>query len=97
MEITWKITNLQRRASDGFVQSADWRCTAVDGEYSASGYSFCEWKDGVPSIPYDQLTEAQVLNWIWSSGEANKESVEAAMISQIEAQKKPLKISGLPW
>lgn len=96
MEITWKINTLDRRASDGFVTTAHWIATAVDGDYTASVYSTCGWSEGTPEIPYESLTEAQVLSWVWANG-VDKEATEAALTTQIETQKNPPVLNGLPW
>lgn len=94
--ITWTISTLDRRTSDGFVKTAHWQCTAVDGDFSASVYSTCSWSEGTPTIPYENVTEAQVLNWIWASG-VDKQTTEDAVNAQIEAQKNPVQASGTPW
>lgn len=96
MIYNWKISQLDRRTSDGFVTTAHWRCDAVDGEFSASVYATCGWPEGTPEVPYDSLTEAQVLAWIWASG-VDKEATEATLNAQIEAQKNPVLASGTPW
>ncbi len=96
MNITWTISNLDRRTSDGFVTTAHWTATAVDGEHSASIYATCGWSEGSPSVPYDNLTEQAVLEWCWASG-VDKEATEAALASNIEAQKNPVQASGTPW
>lgn len=96
MEITWKINTLERRSSDGFVQTAHWIATAVDGEYTASVYSTCGWSEGEPTIPYESLDEAKVLSWVWANG-VDKQATEAALAAQIEAQKNPPVVSGTPW
>lgn len=93
--ITWTVTNTDRLTSDGFITTAHWTASAVDGEYSASIYSTCSWT-GTPSIPYAQVTEQEVLNWCWSSG-ADKEATEAALAAQIELQKNPVTATGVPW
>lgn len=96
MNITWTISNLDRRTSDGFVTTAHWTASAVDGEHSASIYATCGWSEGSPSVPYDNLTEQAVLEWCWASG-VDKEATEAALAAQIEAQKNPVQASGTPW
>lgn len=96
MTITWKISQLDRQTSDGFITTAHWTATAVDGEYSASIYSTCSWQAGTPSIPYDQVTEQEVLNWCWASG-VSKEATETALAAQINLQKNPVSATGLPW
>lgn len=94
--ITWKINNLDRRTADGFVTTAHWIATAVDGEHSASIYATCSWSEGKPTVPYASLTEKQVLDWCFASG-VDKAAVEQALADQIAAQKNPPAASGLPW
>jgi hypothetical protein len=93
-QVTWKITNLDRQTSDGFVTTAHWTASAVDGDYSASIYNTASF-EGSPVVSYDSLTEADVLAWVWTS--VDKDVVEAALEAQIEAQKNPVKATGLPW
>ena len=61
MTTTWKITQLDRQTSDGFITTAHWTCTAVDGDYTASAYSTCGFEAATPAIPYASVTEAEVL------------------------------------
>ena len=96
MEITWKVTQCDRLTSDGFITTAHWTASAVDGEYSASIYSTCSWAPGTPSIPYAQVTEQEVLNWCWSSG-VDKDATEAALAENIALQKNPVVETGVPW
>ena len=95
MQITWTISQLDRRTSDGFVTTAHWRCTAVDGDFSASIYATCGWSEGQPVTPYASLTQETVLGWVWDS--IDKDATEAAVTAQIEAQKNPVQASGTPW
>lgn len=96
MTTTWKITSLDRKTSDGFVTTAHWTATAVDGEHTASIYSTCSWADGTPAIPYANLTEATVLGWIWANG-VDKTATEAALTAQIANKKAPVTGHGVPW
>jgi hypothetical protein len=95
MTTTWTISQLDRKTADGFVTTAHWQATAVDGEYTASIYSTCSWADGTVNTPYDQLTQETVLGWVWES--VDKTATEAALAAQIEAQKNPVTASGTPW
>lgn len=95
MNIQWKISQLDRRTSDGFVTTAHWQCTGVDGDFSGSVYATCGWPEGAPEVPYDSLTEAAVLAWVWQS--VDKEATEAAVAAQIAEQKAPKVAAGLPW
>ena len=94
--ITWNISQLDRQTSDGFVTTAHWQCSAVDGEHSASVYATCSWSDGTPTIPYANLTKETVLGWIWANG-VDKDATEAALAAQIELQKNPVTAVGVPW
>ena len=96
MTTTWTISNLDHQTSDGFVTTAHWRATAVDGEHSASVYATCSWSDGAPTVAYADLTEATVLGWIWASG-VDKDATEAALAAQIELKKNPVQATGVPW
>jgi hypothetical protein len=92
---TWKISTLDREVSNGFVTTAHWNCTAVDGEHSASCYATVSWAEGTPTVPYANLTEATVLGWVWES--VDKAATEASLAAQIELLKNPVKATGTPW
>lgn len=94
MTIKWTVSQLDRKTVDGFVTTAHWQCTAVDGDYSASVYASCGFS-GELSIPYDSLTEETVLSWVWE--QVDKEATEASVLAQIEAQKNPVSATGVPW
>lgn len=96
MNITWTITQCDRLTSDGFITTAHWTCSAVDGDYSASSYGTCGFAAATPTIPYDQVTEAEVLGWCWADG-VDKDAVEAALATSIDLQKNPVTAAGVPW
>lgn len=98
METTWSISLLERNLPDNGVVTAHWRVTAVDGDYSASAYGtagFTPDPTDPAFIPYENLTEAEVLSWVW--GGVDKAETEANLAAQIEADKNPTQASGLPW
>jgi len=96
MTTTWTISNLDRQTSDGFVYQVHWQATAVDGEHSASIVNTCSWSDGTPTVDYADLTQEQVLSWVWANG-VDKDATEAALAAQIAEQKAPKTARGLPW
>jgi hypothetical protein len=96
MTTTWTITQTNYETANGFITTAHWTATAVDGDYTASIYSTCSFAPATPSIPYNSVTEQEVLNWCWGNG-VDKDATEAALAAQIEAQKNPVQASGLPW
>jgi len=96
MTTQWKITQTDYQTSDGFINTAHWTATAVDGDYTASIYSTASWQAGTPTIPYASVTEAEVLNWVWANG-VDKQATEDALAAQIALQKAPVTLSGTPW
>ena len=92
----WTITQTDYQTSDKFIFCAHWTATAVDGDYTASSYSTCSWQAGTPTVPYANVTMAEVLQWVWDSG-VSKDATEAALAQQIELQKNPVTAAGVPW
>ena len=95
MTTTWTISTLDRNTANGFVTTAHWRATAVDGDYTASTYATCSWADGTVNTPYADLTQATVLGWVWES--VDKQATEDALATNIALQKNPVQASGTPW
>jgi hypothetical protein len=99
MTITWSIGQMDRNAANGGVTVAHWNVSAVDGDYSASAYGTAGFTPdaSAPDFkPYANLTEAEVLAWVWASG-VDKAAAEASLAQQIAAQKNPVTLNGLPW
>ena len=96
MTTTWKIVQCDRLTADGFITTAHWTCSAVDGDYSASSYGSCGFAAATPAIPYASVTEAEVLDWCWANG-VDKDETEANLAAQIAAQKAPVSATGVPW
>lgn len=112
--ITWRIVQLDRNSADGGVNTAHWRAEAVDGQLSSSLYGaigFTPDPTAAGFTPYEQLTEAQVLEWVWRALAAQKadaeedqqgaymtkEEIEDGLTRHIELQKAPATASGTPW
>lgn len=100
--VTWTIAQLEREVSNGGVIVAHWRAgkTEVVGDqtYSASAYGSCGFTPDPESpdfVPFDQLTEEQVLGWVW--GEVDKDETEAKINQKIEEEKNPKVEAGVPW
>jgi hypothetical protein len=94
----WTVAELELQTDTGGVVTAHWRVNAQDGEYSAGAYGsagFTPDPDAAGFVPYDQLTEADVLAWVW--GSVDKDEMEANLATKIEAQKAPATVTGTPW
>lgn len=95
----WTISTTEYHKADGGIFVAHWRASAVDGDHSASAYGTCGFTPDPESEgfkPYDEVTEAEVLSWVWGSN-VDKEAAEASLEQQIEAQKNPVTATGTPW
>jgi len=100
--MNWQISSLDRTLPDGCVTTAHWRVSKTDGTASGSVYGTISLphKDSHEPdfIPYDQLTEAQVVQWVKDEMGANQVSAyEAAVQGKIDAQVNPTTASGTPW
>ena len=94
----WTIANLERNTDDGGVVVAHWRCTAEDGEYTASSYGTVGFTPDASAdgfISFDALTEADVLGWVYA--EVDQAETEAALDANIAEQKTPATTDGVPW
>ena len=100
--ITWTITAMDCYPhADGqadVVFTVHWTCAGTDGIYNASVYSTCTVPGpGNPFTPYDQLTQQQVLGWIWANG-VDQAATEAAVQTQLDNQINPPVVTpALPW
>jgi hypothetical protein len=92
----WNISETNYETANGFITTAHWQCTAVDGDYTSTIYATCSWADGTPTIPYAQVTMQEVLDWCWASG-VDKTATESALASNIALQKNPVTSTGTPW
>jgi len=101
----WSVQNMTRNDSDGGVISVFWNCLAqnsagpetaaeagkLETTYDASDAAF---------IPYADLTEAKVLQWVWDSEDFDKTEIEANVNEQVEAQivyNATAPVGGVPW
>jgi len=94
----WTVAQLERNLADGGVTICHWRASASDGDYNASSYGpagFTPDPESEDFVAYDDLTEADVLAWVWES--VDKESVEASLQSKIDSDKNPTSATGTPW
>ena len=94
---TWRIANLEREA-DGFVFTAHYTVDASDGIHRTSAYGSVGFERPISLIPYSSLTEDQVLGWVKQKlGDDAINSMEDALIAQLDEQRKPSKMAGIPW
>ncbi len=109
IDITWKVGVLECYPTfsghQDYVFTVHWDCLSYysgtsGGPYNGRTYSCTS----VPLntgefIPYDQLTQVQVLDWVWDViGTGQKESYEESVRQQIHNQINPPVVTPpLPW
>jgi hypothetical protein len=100
---TWTVTAMNCYPQEGgntdVVFTVHWTCSGTDGTYSASVYSTCSVPapSGGSFTPYADLTQEQVLGWIYANG-VDQAATEAAVAHQIANQVNPPVVTpALPW
>jgi hypothetical protein len=99
---TWSVTAMNcypdAEGQSDVVFTVHWTCAGTDGTYNGSVYSTCSVPAPTGSFtPYADLTQDQVLGWIWSSG-VDKDATESAVAQQIQNQVNPPVVTpALPW
>ena len=109
---TWSVSNMTHVDADGGVILAYWSLVAQsdgeDGETATEGGKNRFTYDASSSdyIAYDDLTEADVLGWIWEQNKEGDETaaeykarIEAERTAKVQAQidRKAAQSTGVPW
>ncbi len=104
---TWAIAQLEHETADGFVFTAHWTVSAVSdvvkpGEegffYSAEAYGSVSFQRPDNLIPYESLTESDVIGWVKEEfGKEGVAELEATLVANVESQIHPTSESGVPW
>jgi hypothetical protein len=103
---TWAVTALYTETIDGhqdYVVIANYDVVGVDGTYSASLTNIARFstESVTPFIPYQDLTEAIVLQWIIDElGNDGVVNLQACIQGQIDSQINPPVVpvnTPLPW
>ena len=97
---TTTITNMYTIPTPtGYVVNVLYKVTGVDGTYTAEIDGNCQFtpEQGATVVPYDQLTQAQVIGWIPENQIA---SAQACVQGQLESLANPPvspALQALPW
>ncbi len=99
---TWTVTAMdcypQEDGHTDVVFNVHWTCSGTDGTYNGSVYSTCAVPVSTEDfIPYPDLTQDDVLGWIWANG-VDQSATQAAVAQQISNQINPPVVTPpLPW
>jgi hypothetical protein len=102
---TWTVDAMSvlQTPQPDFVVRVQWTCAGVDGGTTAelSGTQGFDDVEGDTFTPYANLTEAEVLAWVWEAmGDNGKENIEASVNGMIQSEiNPPVAPTGepLPW
>lgn len=100
-ELIWNVYDLVRTVPDGVVTKVCCTVSMVDGQYISGGDVSQKVLYKAPTdpefIPFDQLTEAEVIQWVKDQlGQNRIAQIERGLIQAINKQKTET-ASGLPW
>lgn len=96
---TWGISELERETSDGFVFTAHYTINASDDAYSAGAYGSIGFERPESLIPFDDLTEEQVIGWVKTAlgGDEKVSEIQTALQNKLDEKRTPTKATGKPW
>ena len=95
----WKIANLERETATGKVATVHYTVDLTDasGTYNAGAYGSIG-VDGELTVSFKDLTEDTVVRWVLDAlGEEKVQEVRAVLEAQLESQRAPKVVSGVPW
>ena len=94
----WAIANLEHETADGFVYVAHYTISAKNTAYSASAYGSIGFERPDSLIPYSDITEKMVVEWVKDAlTEEKVEQIEEALQAQLDEQAAPTRAAGVPW
>jgi hypothetical protein len=103
--MNWQIEYMKTLPLVGGIQDyvleCGWRCTAQDQGFTGTVYGSVSFAppESLPGTftPFSQLTQDQVLAWVWASG-VDREATEAAVALQLHNLINPPVLQPpLPW
>jgi hypothetical protein len=95
MTTIFTVSTLDRQTENDAVTAVHWVATKTDGEIVASVYSCTNVEVGDSFIPYADLTESIVIEWV--KNKIDLEKIEESLEAQLLEQKEPKLAKGLPW
>jgi len=97
---TTTITNMYTIPTPtGYVVNVLYKVTGVDGTYTADIEGNCQFTpaEGVAIIPYDQLTQAQVIGWIPESTITSAQQCVQGQLNSLANPPVSPSNTPLPW
>lgn len=96
----WSVNSMERDSTNGFVVIVFWSCHAEGGGKSSfygDQTKFTLSPSNKNFIPYENLTEEIVLNWVFVELGNKKETIEKDRIAKVKKQLQATTALGVPW
>lgn len=99
--LIWSIANMICLPEiDGYtdvVVQVTWKCIGTEGTFTAEQYDINVFSfDPVNFTPYSELTQDQVLSWVWLT--VNQTQIEEVVVAQLNNLANPPVVElPLPW
>ena len=105
---TWEVNTLERELADGYVKKVIYRVKGIDGkEEKARATGEVELEKPETLIPYKDLTESKVLEWVKAKLNTEKDQegnpidvvafIEKSLEDEIKLLNTPVTATGKPW
>ena len=96
---TWEVNALERELADGYVKKVIYRVKGIDGsEEKARATGEVDLEKPKTLIPYKDLTESKVLEWVKAKlGTDEVSRVEKMLEDEIALLNTPVEATGIPW
>lgn len=95
---------MEYNIADGGVIVVHWECVAEETvgektfrELVYGSFNLTPEPSSPEFIPYENLTEENVLSWVYQYAGIEKTEVELKLQNNIDQQKSPSTLAGLPW
>ena len=95
----WEVNTLTRELADGYVKEVIYRVKGIDGsDEKARATGSVELEKPETLIPYKDLTESKVLEWVKAKlGTDEVALIEKNLEDQIALINTPVTATGKPW
>lgn len=105
INVSWTVDSIEVKpvvgSHENVVYNVQWRVIAREEHHVASSYGSVNlaFSEEDPFIPYEDLTEEQVINWVKQTlGPETVQSIENSATAELEKIKNPPTImKPLPW
>ena len=105
---TWEVNTLERELADGYVKKVIYRVKGMDGsEEKARATGQVDLEKPKTLIPYKDLTESKVLEWVKAKLNTEKDFegnavnrvalIEKSLEDEIALINTPVTETGKPW